>query len=60
MVLARSIRFLVGWRVDERQSLRVLQGLLGSRMELTINGLNSLTPLCLHWDLQGEAIRERE
>lgn len=38
-------------RVGERQSLRVLQGLLGSRLELTINGLSSLTPLCL-WELQ--------
>lgn len=40
------------WRIGERQSLRVLQGLLGSRLELTIDGLSSLTLLCL-WELQG-------
>ena len=51
-MLAVSVEFGVGWRVGERQSLRVLQGLLGSRLELTINGLSSLTPLCL-WELQG-------
>lgn len=47
LVLAMSIGFQVGWGVGERQSLRVLQGLLGSRLELTINGLSSLSPLCL-------------
>lgn len=52
MVLAMSIRFLAGWRAGERQSLRVLQGLLGSRLELTINGLSSLAPLC-PWEPQG-------